>query len=63
MKANLLDSFNGFENDWFDGCIRGPEFKKMVFGLTFFHATVRERRKFGPLGWNIQVLQLSFGGR
>jgi len=56
MRANLLGSLYQVDDAWFDGCVRKNEFKKMLFGLCFFHAAVRERRKFGPLGWNIQYV-------
>eukprot|EP00599_Poterioochromonas_sp_BG-1_P008225 CAMPEP_0173135378 /NCGR_PEP_ID=MMETSP1105-20130129/1860_1 /TAXON_ID=2985 /ORGANISM="Ochromonas sp., Strain BG-1" /LENGTH=4194 /DNA_ID=CAMNT_0014047373 /DNA_START=78 /DNA_END=12662 /DNA_ORIENTATION=- len=56
MRANLLGSLYQVDDSWFESCNRKNEFKKMLFGLCFFHASVRERRKFGPLGWNIQYV-------
>ena len=57
LKANLLGSFatDPISNPaWFGSSTIPKIFRKMLFGLCFFHAFIQERRQFGPLGWNIQ---------
>lgn len=57
MRANLIGSYTSMlTDDFLEGTARDTQFRKLLFGLCFFHASVRERRKFGPLGWNIQYV-------
>jgi dynein heavy chain, axonemal len=54
LRANLARSFNDISKDLFDDHPpQGVKFRKLLFGLCFFNAIIHERKKFGPLGWNI----------
>ncbi|MGH0152203.1 UNVERIFIED_CONTAM: hypothetical protein FKN15_022155 [Acipenser sinensis] len=52
MLANLHAALDNFDQDILDQCSREQEFKTILFSLCYFHASVAERRKFGPQGWN-----------
>ena len=57
IKANILQSFatvgGAVSAAVFEDPNPGPYWKKLLFGLCLFNAVVHERKKFGPLGWNI----------
>ncbi|NWQ64257.1 DYH1 protein, partial [Neopipo cinnamomea] len=53
VKANLLKSYISFSDDFLNSCSKVTEFKSLLLSLCFFHGNMLERRKFGPLGFNI----------
>eukprot|EP00048_Salpingoeca_helianthica_P012917 m.190889 g.190889 ORF g.190889 m.190889 type:complete len:3952 (+) comp15437_c5_seq39:290-12145(+) len=54
VKANLLESFSAFDDNYLNGCTKPDEFRKLVLSLCMFHGVLLERRKFGSLGFNIR---------
>merc|ERR1719359_1431815 len=53
LRSNLLRTYANTDNKELNDCAKPAEFKKLLFALSFFHAVVQDRRKFGPIGWNI----------
>jgi dynein heavy chain len=53
LRMALTRSYLAMDEQWFEGCTKPYEFKKLLFGLSFFHGLVLERRGFGPVGWNV----------
>jgi len=53
IKANLVRSYNSYDVGEFDSVEKQYEWRRLCYSLSFFHAIIQERLKFGALGWNI----------
>lgn len=55
LKNNILRNYKKIEvKELEEDCTEKDQYKTLLFGLSFFHAIVQDRRKYGPIGWNVK---------
>lgn len=52
LQLNMMTSFSQVSDEQFDSCLH-PAFKPLIYVLSYFHAVIQERRKYGKIGWNV----------
>uniref|UniRef100_A0A0G4EZA7 AAA+ ATPase domain-containing protein n=1 Tax=Chromera velia CCMP2878 TaxID=1169474 RepID=A0A0G4EZA7_9ALVE len=53
LRANLGRSYEQMNDKQITDCSQPEAYTRLLFGFCFFHAIVQDRRKYGPIGWNI----------
>ncbi|KAG5888365.1 hypothetical protein JTB14_033502 [Gonioctena quinquepunctata] len=53
LRANVRRALTDMQEEFFEDHHLLQNWRSMLFGLCMFHAVIQERKKFGPLGWNI----------
>ncbi|XP_035827717.1 dynein heavy chain 8, axonemal, partial [Aplysia californica] len=52
IKAGLKRTYTSISQEYID-IFNLPQWRPLLYTVSFLHTVVQERRKFGPLGWNI----------
>jgi len=52
LQANMRVAYSKLSEEVLNESPK-EEYKSLVFVLSFFHATIQERKKFGKIGWNV----------
>merc|ERR1719281_966002 len=53
LRANVLGSLSKVDDRLLNDCENVVGFQRLFFAFCFFHAVCQDRRKFGPIGWNV----------
>lgn len=52
IQSNLIRAWDNFSQETIDSCTKPDAMKACLFSLSWFHAIVCGRRRFGPIGWS-----------
>ncbi|KAJ3375748.1 Dynein heavy chain 2, axonemal [Allomyces arbusculus] len=55
LRANMLRLYAKATDESLAVCRKTNDYKRLLFGLSFFHSVLLERKKFLTLGWNNAV--------
>jgi dynein heavy chain len=53
LRTNVKRQYLTFDDKYLAENNKPDAWRQLLFGLCFIHAVVQDRRRFGPLGWNI----------
>jgi dynein heavy chain len=51
VRAIMSQQYSRFSVDNFAKCSKAAQYKKLLFSLSFLHATVVQRKRYGSCGW------------